>query len=363
MKSSYRNAVNYSSLKKFVVSVFVLILFSSQLSAQWASTDFLVTDYFGRIAVYNQNLVFQRYLDSDFPKVTGLDLSSNGTLVAVGQTGRMKTYNSAGTVLLDITDANIGDPIDVKTSPFGLFHIGTMVSNLSVSEFSMAGIFNRHIGNKQYGGIAIVGNTLWAGGNRVPGIIDIFDIQSGALISTIVLDNGQINAASMRFSPTTNTVLMTDLGTDRIYERTATGTFVRQFDQVMGVFGATRGPGGDVYAVTGSPSQICRWQATGTLASCALINTTVTDAINIVWAGGLVPTAAQVKVSGRLIKNGSGVSNSIVRYTDQNGTINSARTNQFGYFTFEATAKNCVFTPQIITVNEDLTDLIFAAQE
>jgi hypothetical protein len=86
------------------------------------------------------------------------------------------------------------------------------------------------------------------------------------------------------------------------------------------------------------------------------------------------PTAAAVTVSGRVLNfSGRGVSRARVTITDSNGVTRSAITNFFGYFRFEevtagetyifnVSAKLYSFSPQIVTVNENITELNFIAR-
>ncbi len=85
------------------------------------------------------------------------------------------------------------------------------------------------------------------------------------------------------------------------------------------------------------------------------------------------PTAATATIGGRVTAGGRrGVSGAVVRLTDQNGVIRTAPTDLRGYFRFEDVAvgetyvlsvfsKQYQFTPQIISVNENITDLNFTA--
>jgi uncharacterized delta-60 repeat protein len=87
------------------------------------------------------------------------------------------------------------------------------------------------------------------------------------------------------------------------------------------------------------------------------------------------PTAATVSVSGQVLKtNGIGISNATVKLTDSNGLPKTVRTNSFGYYRFEEVPvgetyllevrhKTFNFAPQIVTVNEDISDLNFIANE
>jgi parallel beta-helix repeat protein len=86
------------------------------------------------------------------------------------------------------------------------------------------------------------------------------------------------------------------------------------------------------------------------------------------------PTAATVSVSGRVLSaRGRGVSNAVVHLTNQNGEIQTTRTNSFGYYTFQQVAagesyvfnvysKRYQFNTQVITLTADLDGLNFTAQ-
>lgn len=87
-----------------------------------------------------------------------------------------------------------------------------------------------------------------------------------------------------------------------------------------------------------------------------------------------VTTAASVSVSGRVITaDGRGLLNATVTMTDSSGNTRSARTTAFGYFrfdevevggtyVFQVVSKRYVFAPQVISLNEELNELIFMAQ-
>ncbi len=87
------------------------------------------------------------------------------------------------------------------------------------------------------------------------------------------------------------------------------------------------------------------------------------------------PTSANVSVSGNILTaTGRGLSSAIVTLTDQNGAMRSVRSSSFGSFRFEeveagqtyiisVSSKRHQFTPQVITVNEDVTELNLTANE
>lgn len=89
----------------------------------------------------------------------------------------------------------------------------------------------------------------------------------------------------------------------------------------------------------------------------------------------LAATAAAVTVSGRVAdQSGRAIVRAQVRFTDAGGNARTALTNQFGYFRFDdieagqtyvlqAAAKGYTFSPRVISVNDDLTDLSVTANE
>lgn len=86
------------------------------------------------------------------------------------------------------------------------------------------------------------------------------------------------------------------------------------------------------------------------------------------------PTAATVSISGRVLTpQGRGLINATVILTDTNGNVRTARSGTFGYYRFDEVeagrtyifsvrSKRYQFTPQVVNVTEDLTDLNFTAQ-
>ncbi|HEX8248917.1 MAG TPA: carboxypeptidase regulatory-like domain-containing protein [Pyrinomonadaceae bacterium] len=87
------------------------------------------------------------------------------------------------------------------------------------------------------------------------------------------------------------------------------------------------------------------------------------------------PTAAQVSVSGRVLSaDGSGLKSASVMLTDASGNSRTVFTSSFGYFRFDSVqagetyvfsvvAKGYQFAPQVVTVNEELSELNFTALE
>lgn len=86
------------------------------------------------------------------------------------------------------------------------------------------------------------------------------------------------------------------------------------------------------------------------------------------------PTSANVTVSGRVLtKDGHGLRNAIVTLTDANGAVRTARSSSFGNYSFEnietgrtyviaVNSKRFTFTPRILTVNEELSNIDLIAE-
>jgi hypothetical protein len=87
----------------------------------------------------------------------------------------------------------------------------------------------------------------------------------------------------------------------------------------------------------------------------------------------LAPTAAKVTVSGRVLAAGRPVKNATVSFFDNDGNSRTALTNGFGYYEFEsveagrtyvfqAAEKRHSFAPQVVTIDEETTNLNFNGQ-
>ncbi len=89
--------------------------------------------------------------------------------------------------------------------------------------------------------------------------------------------------------------------------------------------------------------------------------------------GSLAPTPANATVSGRVVdSSGRAVYSATISLIDSKGVTRNAISSSFGYFTFEGVAtgqsykadvrhRTLSFDSQVISVNEDVTGLIFAA--
>jgi Carboxypeptidase regulatory-like domain len=89
----------------------------------------------------------------------------------------------------------------------------------------------------------------------------------------------------------------------------------------------------------------------------------------------LAPTAANATIVGKILTSeGRSLRNVQVILTDSNGNSRTAMSNHFGYFRLteveagqtyivSVRSKRYQFTPQVLTINEDITELILTANE
>jgi hypothetical protein len=125
-----------------------------------------------------------------------------------------------------------------------------------------------------------------------------------------------------------------------------------------------------VVAVSGTPVFAGNYSFAVTASSGATSITT-----NYSLAVTAAPTAAAVSISGKVLtSDGRGLQNALVTLTDSAGRTRTFQTGTFGYFRFEEVAsgeiyvigvssKRYRFTPQIVTVNGEISELNLTANE
>ncbi len=123
-----------------------------------------------------------------------------------------------------------------------------------------------------------------------------------------------------------------------------------------------------------APSAVFSLSGTPTLGGSYNFQVTATDGVNSLITNYAItinaaPTAAAVAVSGRVLTpDGRGLMNATVVLTNASGITRTTRTSSFGYYRFEnvdageayvfdVRSKLYQFVPQIVIVNEDLSDL------
>ncbi|MCA9231430.1 MAG: PEP-CTERM sorting domain-containing protein [Planctomycetales bacterium] len=262
----------------FHATVWLACLLSAFAPA-WAASlgyeggDIIVADYVGRIAVFDREMVFKNYLETNFNLVGGLTLTSNGELVAAGRLpGSIRRYNPAGDLVdVIVGGTELGYPIDIKTGPGDLLYVATQTA--AVAELTLAGSLQRTFGSLQDPqAIAVLPNgELWVGHGTdssdylAKNPIQVFSLTSGELLRTIPLVSIH-EVGTMHYSATSDTVLLTAPTFGIVYEYAIDCTLVRQFDSgaTRYAYGVTRADNGLVYVTGQLTGNVARYHANGT---------------------------------------------------------------------------------------------------
>jgi|GEM_PF-2145090 len=127
-----------------------------------------------------------------------------------------------------------------------------------------------------------------------------------------------------------------------------------------------------VYKKVGAaaPADACNALSACTLGTNQISITNIADFSQ--WsAGQLVPTAAVVPISGRVVtSDGLGIRGAVVSITDLHGLQRNAITNAFGYYTFDgvqsggsyvlrASARRYSFSPRVMNISDALAGIDF----
>jgi WD40 repeat protein len=242
--------------------------------------------------VFDHDLTFKGYLESNFATVAGMDFDAAGHLVAVGSGSaqKVRVYESSGAVVGGFTrsDKLLGAANDLKVAPNGNYIVATQDfgGGDGAREFMPEGTYVRQFGTGDITGVAVLpGNRLWIGGIEGIGIqfIHVYDLTTGAPIGSLPVPHA---AVSMTYSASTNTVLATSAG--RIHELDLQGSVLRTFTAPgASLSSATRGPNGDVFATDGFNEVVVRWHADGQFVGSVSTGTVLGGAGGIVWTGNV----------------------------------------------------------------------------
>ncbi len=150
---------------------------------------------------------------------------------------------------------------------------------------------------------------------------------------------------------------------------------VRPFAATTDVFGLLADTGLTNFDNSGLPAT--NFDYTGAFQWNLNIPASGTASVSVVLSGNsaLTTTAAGVSVSGRVSSSrGPAIPSTIVTLTGSDGVTRSARTNSFGYYSFDnvrvgetyilnASRKGYVFAPQVVSVSDHISELNFIANE
>jgi hypothetical protein len=275
------------------LSLLALLMCASRAGAVgWGPTDFLIgggPSFTDRIGVFDQNLNFKGYLETNFLTVAGMDFDSQGRLVAVaGALREVRVYDSSGARSGGFVrkDDLLGSSADIKVAPNGNYIVGAQNfgGGDGAREFAPDGTFVRQYGSGGTRGIAVVqGTRLWTGAIG-SSTISSYDLTSGSSADDYLIQ-GMANVFSMTYSQITDTILSNSGA--KIWEIDTAGASVRTFDGQGKFVGASvRGPNADVFGTTGTAGLILKWHSDGSFVS----STTTPSGFGgawIVWAGNV----------------------------------------------------------------------------
>jgi hypothetical protein len=280
----------------------VLTLPAPARAIGWDRDDFIITgapNFPDRIGIFDHDFTFKGYLEQNFLGVQGMDFDAQGRLIALSSLNpEVRIYDPSGVQVGGFTQANrpmLVPAGDLKVSPDGNYALGTNANGVRV--FTPQGLFVRQYGGGDSRGIVYVpGNRLWSGGAGTT--VTIFDADTGAQVGTFSA-NGQTQSYSMQYSAMTDTVLIVDADRDLggVFERDLSGALIREFNvpaAQVGLYGVTRGPGGDVFGTAGkfrianTYYDTVHWQSDGAVAASIVAYPVQISSVKILWAG-LVP--------------------------------------------------------------------------
>jgi WD40 repeat protein len=261
--------------------------------------QYLSTHWFtGRIWLYNSDHSLAGLFADLGTATAGLTMLPDGNVFAVANGENLvAVLDTTGTIIRSATVAEIANATDAYKSVTDGHYVnygGQLAGFSSVTDAVVLGVrgegaglaivdantmsFVAQYGTGLYEGCAVVSsvNEVWAG-VKADSSVDVFDLYTRAFKRSISLDNGQLRASSMYWSPSTNTVLMSDLFSNNAFERTVDtdGTFVRSFAQPNSApelpYGITRNPDNDrvyvPYYNAGGDGTLAVFESDGTFVS------------------------------------------------------------------------------------------------
>ncbi|MEM1027261.1 MAG: dockerin type I repeat-containing protein [Planctomycetota bacterium] len=251
---------------------------------------------------------------------TGLDFDPQGRLVArVRPSGvpKVAVFEPGGQMARQFPDfaPNSNGTLDLKVTTNNTYVAASQNAAFGepngLLEYDRQGNLIRTLDvGPDYEGVAVLSDgTIWAGGGSVGGFLNAFDPVTGTKtelfqspsphmeppFSPPTFDGGQSAVSSMTYDASTDTVLLADRLTFKVFERATDGTLLNTFP-VPGVvpnrfslFSAIRGPGGEVFAAL--DSTIYRFADDGSFLDETVLDGNV-SAANFVWAGNASPFVA-----------------------------------------------------------------------
>lgn len=271
--------------------------------------------------------------------------------------------NTSGTTINGDTTGNILNT-NAKLSPLGSYGGVTQMHALLPDSPAI------NAGNPVYDS-AVSGTTDQRGSQRlIGGTIDIGAFEANVTFNQATLPNGD---TSLSYSQQLSASRQTSFVENEIV--TETQNLAPTNFEIEPLAGQSLPSG-----ITLSLSGLLSGMPTITGNYTFMVKATDTDGIAGVKQYSMqvfAPTAASVSISGRIsAANGNGIRNVMITLTDSNGNTRTTRSSTFGYYQFDnvevgetyvisVSSKRFSFIQpsQIISVNDELTNIDFVAQE
>jgi hypothetical protein len=312
--------------------------------------------------IYNSgNLTLANVIAADNVAPSSADIENNGVVTLLGanivEAGLSGGVSGAGSV----------SSVDPKLAPLGNYGGATPTQALNAGSPAINAGSNSEALDATGAGLAF--DQRGAGALRIMGeIVDLGAFEQNVSFNQTTLANGSVGINfSVQFSATRLTNLPPFTEGSEIVAPTAF--------EIVSVAGEQLPPGlalSPTGLLSGTPTMAGAYAFTVKATDTDGIAGTSRYALNI-----LAPTAAAVTVSGKVqTAGGSGIRNVVVTLTDSSGNTRTALTTSFGNFRFEGVAAGEIYVigvvskkytfdqpTQILSVSEDVTGLLFTAQE
>lgn len=293
-------------LARIVVLTVSLVSAERARAIGWDSNDFIISggpSFTTRIGVFDHDLTFKGFLDDDFVFNTGMDFDAAGNLVAVGggNAREVRVYSPSGARVGGFaSNMYFAVPGDIKVTPTGEYLVAMNITGpgIGARRFTPQGaLLREYTSNSTRGAVVLPGNRLWLAG---PGAtaVNVFDLDTGSNLGSLPIA-GLAGVYSMRYSATTDSVLIATVQSNAVIETDLSGVVLRTFVSPFATsFSAvTRGPDGHVFATATSNSRVLEWDSVGAYIGETSTLGSTGSAVAIVWAGDIPEPSATVFVA------------------------------------------------------------------
>jgi hypothetical protein len=257
----------------------------------WGPDDFIIgggTNTGGQVGIFDPNLVFKGYLER--PSSFGVDdFNRLGQLVGREGTHSVRVFDASGDIVGGFASLDFMPVGKLNVAPNGnyLVPLNSSTTPGGVGEYQPDGTLVRRLGTGIINSLAVIpGDKMWAWfPDDGRDVVRVYDLASGAQSATITLSG--IAPNHMRFSPTTNTMLIASIQAQAVFEADyANGLILQTFHAPADadLTDVTRGPNGDVLA-TDTRERVLRWRQDGSFIGSLSTTELLGRPSQLIWEG------------------------------------------------------------------------------